>query len=171
MPNVPPPGLVFVANDLVKMDVGTYSWVDIKRFAIEGDGSDRDLLAALIGHRQYRDSYAEGDPVEQNQDVLHGPYWLHAIQPATFEPTDPAAARETIRTWGDDPEPPTEATQALLEEKVFSLLSTSALYRLPDLRPNAQHEGGWVVGVHGFHEFVAIDRRARSLALVVAADD
>jgi hypothetical protein len=168
---VPPPTLVFVANDLVKMDAGLYTWVDTKRFTIEGDGSDRDVLAALIAHRQYRDNYAEGDPVEQNQDVLHGPYWLHAIQPATFELTDPAAARETIQTWADDPEPPSQATQAFLDEKVFPLLSASALYRLPDLRPSAQHEWGWVVGALGFHEFVAIDRDARSLALIVAADD
>jgi hypothetical protein len=168
---VPPPSLVFVANDIVKMDAGLYAWVDIKRFAIEGDGSDRDLLAALIEHRQYRDNYAESDPVEQNQDLLHGPYWLHAIQSTTFEPTDPSAAREEIQTWADDPEPPTAETQALLDEKVFPLLLASALYRLPDLRPDAQHEWGWVVGVLGFHEFVAIDRDSRSLALIVAADD
>jgi hypothetical protein len=155
----------------VDMDEGLYSWVDIKRFAIEVDGSDDDLLGALLAHRQYRDSYAEADPAEQVEPFIHGPYWLGAIRPSTFEPTDPSSARETLQRWADDPEPPTAATQALLETKVFPLLSAAGLYCLPDLRPDAQHEWGGVVGVFGFHEFVAIDHVARSLVLVVAADD
>jgi len=156
------------------MDEGLYSWVDIKRFTIEMDGSDEDLLAALLADRQYRDTYAESyetEPAEQDAPFVHGPYWLHAIQPTTFQPTDPASAREKIQKWADDPEPPTPATQALLDGKVFPLLSATALYRLPDLRPDGQHDWGGVVGVMGFHEFVAIERPARSLVLIVAADD
>jgi hypothetical protein len=153
------------------MDEGLYSWVDIKRFAIEADGSDDELLAALLADQLYRDTYAEADPAEQVEPFVHGPYWLRAIRPATFQPTDPSSAQETIQKWADDPEPPTPATQALLETKVFPLLSATALYRLPNLRPDAEHEWGGVIGMSGFHEFVAIDRAARSLVLIVAADD
>jgi hypothetical protein len=169
--DVPAPSLAFLARELVNMDVGLYSWVDIKRFAIEVDGSDDDLLAALLAHRQYRDTYAESDPAEQVEPFIHGPYWLCAIRPTTFQRTDPSSAREALQRWADDPEPPTPATQALLETKVFPLLSATVLYCLPDLRPDAQHEWGGVVGVFGFHEFVAVDRAARSLVLIVAADD
>jgi hypothetical protein len=42
---------------------------------------------------------------------------------------------------------------------------------LEDLRATAEHEWGWVVGQGGFHEFVAIDRPAERLRLIVASDD
>ncbi|SDF65018.1 hypothetical protein [Klenkia brasiliensis] len=171
---MPPPILTFVGHDLLPMDEGLYSWVDIKRFAIEENGSDHDLVATLLADRQYRDTYAESyrvEPAEQEEPFVHGPYWLHAIQPASFQSTDPASARATIQKWADDPEPPSSETHVILEKRVFPLLSVTPLYYLPDLRPDGQHDWGGVVGATGFHEFVAIDRPARSLVLVVASDD
>ncbi|MEG8183221.1 hypothetical protein [Nocardia terpenica] len=61
--------------------------------------------------------------------------------------------------------------QAELDTQVFPLLETPRLFQLPDLRPDAQHDWGWVVGVDGFHELVVIDQPDQVLTLVVAADD
>jgi hypothetical protein len=50
--------------------------------------------------------------------------------------------------------------------------SATGRYQLPDLRDVAQHEWGSSVGsLTGFFEYVLIDRRAGSVALVVASDD
>lgn len=153
------------------MDEGTFCWVDIKRFVIDDDGSDEDLLATLIRHRQYQDHYAGQDPTQQAQHNLHGPYRLEAITPAVFEPSTPEQAREIIQSWADNPQPQPPHIRHRVEQRVYPLLSSGTLYRLPDLRATAQHEWGWVVGFAGFHEFVAIDRAAATLTLIVASDD
>jgi hypothetical protein len=146
-------------------------WVNIKRFGIESDGSDEELIATLIADRQYRDHYAGQDPIEQNQDDLHGPYWLSAIDAGSFVAIHAQAAMNVIQSWADDPERQSEEVQRRLRDEVYPLLGCGCLYRLPDLRPTAEHEWGWVVGHEGFHEFVAVDRPAAQVALIVASDD
>jgi hypothetical protein len=163
--------LRFVDHELVHLDEGTYYWVDIKRFQITDVGADdRDVLAALIADRQYRDHYAGQNPVEQSQDDLHGPYWVRAITPETFETSSRAEAEQTIQAWAEDYEPQASSTQDRRRNTVYPLLS-GAIYRLPNLRDQAQHEWGWVVGQGGLHEFVAVDRDRQTLALLVASDD
>jgi hypothetical protein len=163
--------LTFVGCELVHLDEGTYCWVNIKRFAIgDVDADDRSLLAALIGDRQYCDHYAGQDPAEQDQHDLHGPYWLRAIKPESFQASSREEAEQTIQTWADDPEPQSAHTQARLRGTVYPLLN-GKIYRLPDMRDHAAHEWGWVVGSGGFHEFVVINRDHRTVALVVASDD
>jgi len=163
--------LTFVDHELVHLDEGTYCWVDIKRFVIgDVNADDRSLLAALIADRRYRDHYAGQEPLEQDQDDLHGPYWLRAITPEMFEVSRRDEAERTIRSWADEPESQSVETQTRLRDAVYPLL-TGTIYRLPDLRDQAQHEWGWVVGTGGFHEFVAVDRDQQTLVLLVASDD
>jgi hypothetical protein len=156
---------------MVHMDSGTFMWVSIKRFSIESDGTDEELIAALLADRQYRDHYAGQDPVEQLQDDLHGPYWLRAISISSFEPGDSETAKQALQAWADAPEPQTQDTQERLQREVYPLLKGGAVYHLPDLRPSAQHDWGWVVGQGGFHEYVVVDRDAASVSLIVASDD
>ena len=47
--------------------------------------------------------------------------------------------------------------------------SATSCYRLPDLGEERKHEVGWILGE--FVEFVAFDRTAGSLALIVACED
>lgn len=68
--------LRFLGHELVHLVQGSFCWVEIKRFAIDGDGSDTELLAALIADQQYKDHYAGQDPVAQAQGDLHGPTGL-----------------------------------------------------------------------------------------------
>ena len=163
--------LEFVDHELVHLDEGTFHWVDIKRFRIiSGAADDRALLAALVGHGQYRDHYAGQAPEEQSQDDLHGPYWVRAISAETFEISSRDEAERTIQTWADEDEPQSAPTQSRLRDTVYPLLS-GAIYRLPNLRDKAEHEWGWVVGQDGFHEFVAVDREKETLVILVASDD
>lgn len=168
--------LTFVDHELVHLDKGALCWVDIKRFVIgDVNADDRSLLEALIADRQYRDHYAGQDPVDQDQDNLHGPYWLRAITPEMFELSRRDLSRRdeaerTIQSWADEPEPQSAETQTGLRHAVYPLL-TGAIYRLLNLRDQAEHEWGWVVGTRGFHEFVAVDRDQQTLVLLVASDD
>ena len=163
--------LEFVGSDLVHMDKGTFMWVSIKVFRCDPDSSDEALLTALIAHRQYRDHYAGGDPEDQAQDDLHGPYWLAAITPTSFSPTDIRAATHEIQAWADDYRVQGDESQERLASQVFPFLAGEQIYRLEDLRETAQHEWGWVVGNAGFYEYVVIDRSNSRLSLLVASDD
>lgn len=142
-------------------------WLDIKRFSMP-DAGDARLLRALMGHEQFRDDYAGGG-VEAG-GLRHGPYWLRNISPAAYARTDERDADATLRDWAAQFGPLPAALSARLEREVHPLVSgATGRYRLSDLGHEAFHDWG---GVHGdFHELVLIDRPARLLSLLVAADD
>ncbi|MFC8225374.1 hypothetical protein [Streptomyces sp. NPDC057287] len=61
-----------------------YRWVDLKRLRLPPEPvGDEDLLAALIGHEQFRDDYAGGGVLPEG--IRHGPYWLRAVTPDAYE--------------------------------------------------------------------------------------
>ena len=72
-------------------------WVLIKLFALPADADDHEVLALLIRHIRYRDSYAA--PEFKDAKTIHGPYWLNAISPEAFSPVS-AADAEAIRLRG-----------------------------------------------------------------------
>lgn len=156
---------------MIHLERGTFQWVSIKRFEANGDLADAELLAALISHPQYHDHYAGGDPAEQGPHNLHGPYDLAHITSASFVPTTAATGRHVIQSWADSLCPQPAEVRKELAEQVFAVLDSGSVYQLPDLRPTAQHEWGWVVGQLGFHEFVAISQDKATLVLIVASDD
>jgi hypothetical protein len=122
----------------------------------------------LIRHDQFRDDYAGGgiDPV----GIRHGSYWLDRITVEAYAPVDETTALGILVAWahqyGDLP----QLLEDSLERGVYAHVRTAtSRYRLKALGEAALHDWG---GVHGeFHELVAIDRAASSLALLVAADD
>ena len=62
----------------------TRQWVSIKLFALPPDADDRAVLASLLRHARYRDSYAgTGD---KDMETIHGPYRLSAITVDSFVP-------------------------------------------------------------------------------------
>ncbi|MFG2331683.1 hypothetical protein ACGFMM_18855 [Streptomyces sp. NPDC048604] len=146
-----------------------FRWVDIKRLRLPGAPlADAELLAALIGHEQFRDDYAGGgvDP----EGTRHGPYWLNRVTPEAYEPMDASLAAQALWAWADQYEPlPAGLATDLRREAVDAWTTTDRVHRLTGLGEDDHHDWG---GVHGeFHEFVAIDRRAGRITLLVAADD
>jgi hypothetical protein len=149
----------------------TYQWVSIKLFALPADVDDYTLLRLLIGHVRYRDSY--GGTGDKDMETIHGPYWLYAISPERFSPISTPDAEALIRTWAEYAAPLPDARREEMERELYSRLrNATSRYQLPDLRDTAEHDWGSSVGsLTGFFEFVLIDRRAGSVALVVASDD
>lgn len=137
-----PTRLTFREHDLVLFE-GYYHWVDIKRFGIDPLVGDRELLATLIADSQYHDHYAGEDAEDQHHHSLHGPYELTAIDAATFVPTTPASASEGLRTWLEQwLDGSNERTQILEQFRtaVLPIVAVDNVYRLPDMRPDAEHD-------------------------------
>jgi hypothetical protein len=146
-----------------------FRWVDIKRlrFSAESAG-DRGLLAALIGHEQFRDDYAGGGVLPEGP--RHGPYWLRLITPDLYEPISQGKAVQILREWVDSLEDVPTGLEADLQREVFARLAAAdGIYYLSELGDEAIHDWGRVHAY--FHEFVLIDRSAGQITLVVAADD
>lgn len=165
--------IAFDHERMIHLDCGTYHWVSLKAFRITADRPDADLLTALIHHPQYRDSYAYGGPDDQSSPSLHGRYRLDHISVDSFNHLSPQIAQLSLRQWADRASGTVSAAvQDELDRWVYPLLTDGALFELPSLGQDAEHDWGWVVGaVSGFHEIVAIDRLGLVMTLVVAADD
>jgi hypothetical protein len=145
--------------------------VSIKLFGLPADSDDHEVLSLLIHHVRYRDSY--GGTGDRDMETIHGPYWLYAITPEVFSPASGPDAEALIRTWAEYAAPLADGTREEMERELYPRIrSATGRYQLPDLRDVAQHEWGSSVGsLTGFFEYVLIDRRAGSVALVVASDD
>ncbi|MFD4125798.1 hypothetical protein ACFXKK_27410 [Streptomyces globisporus] len=129
---------------------------------------DGELLAALIGHEQFRNDYAGGGVLSDG--TRHGPYWLRLITPDLYESISQERAVQILREWVDPLwDVPTELETDLQREVFARVDAADGIYHLGDLGDEAMHDWG---GVHdSFHEFVLIDRAAAQVTLLVAADD
>jgi hypothetical protein len=56
--------------------------VSIKLFALPADTDDYAVLALLIRHVRYRDSY--GGTGDTDMKNIHAPYWLNTVTPEVF---------------------------------------------------------------------------------------
>ncbi|MEU9076806.1 hypothetical protein ACFYUY_28355 [Kitasatospora sp. NPDC004745] len=146
-----------------------FRWVDIKRFGFSAEcPDDSGLLAALIGHEQFRDDYAGGGVLPDG--LRHGPYWLRSITPDRYDPIREQQAVRILQEWVGPARGRPAGLEAALRQEVFDRLTTAdGIHHLGELGAGAMHDWG---GVHGeFHEFVLVDRSAGRITLVVAADD
>ncbi|MFK8845569.1 hypothetical protein [Streptomyces sp. Ac-502] len=74
-----------------------FRWVHIKRFHLpSGSPTDQDLLAALIAHPEFRDTY---DGAGVWLEPRHGQWWANRITPGTYTAVDRSGAAATIHTW------------------------------------------------------------------------
>ncbi|WP_328872105.1 hypothetical protein OHT76_19405 [Streptomyces sp. NBC_00287] len=177
MPAVPPPPVLvhldspfinFRDFKFTEASAHGYRWIDIKRFRLPSEApSDRALLAALIAHPQFRDTY-DGSGVQDWP--RHGGWWLDRITPDTYRAVDAAAASTAIRAWTDQHGPVPHALTERIQAQVHTPIATAtSTYLLDPLPGDARHDWG---GVHtDFHELVLIDRPSATLTLLVAADD
>ncbi|MER5780753.1 hypothetical protein ABT104_03350 [Streptomyces mobaraensis] len=146
-----------------------YRWVDAKRFQLPSETpDDRVVLAALISHPQFRDTY---DGAGVQGWPRHGQWWLDRITPDTYEAVDATTAVDVIHSWaagqyGNVPEP---LISRLQREIYTPIRKATGRYLLGPLPENAFHDYG---PIHiNYHELVLIDRPAGTLDLLVAADD
>jgi hypothetical protein len=51
------------------------------------------------------------------------------------------------------------------------IVGADEIHRLTVPRDGNEHDCGWIVGTGGFHEFIAIDRAAKVLTVIIATDD
>ncbi|MFI1360955.1 hypothetical protein ACH4TV_46435 [Streptomyces sp. NPDC020898] len=146
-----------------------FRWVDIKQLRFSAESvADRGLLAALIGHEQFRDDYAGGGVLPDGP--RHGPYWLRLITPDLYESISQEKAVQILREWVDPLwDVPTELEADLQREAFARLAAADGIYHLSELGDEAIHDWGRVHDY--FHEFVLIDRSAGRITLIVAADD
>ena len=155
-------------------EVGSdFRWIDVKFFDVAEAGSHKDALAAVIGNVWYDDDYASPSgalPVPSRG--LHGPFQLDKITVGSFEKISPRKCRDAVRKWagllGPLPEEFTDKYERFLNEV---LADASAVFKLGDLDDTARHRWDGHLGVLGFHEFVVISPKTKTIALMVASDD
>ncbi|MEV6397865.1 hypothetical protein AB0M39_24350 [Streptomyces sp. NPDC051907] len=143
-------------------------WVHIKRFRLpDGSPADRELLDALIAHPEFRDTY---DGAGIWSEPRHGPWWSDRISSGTYQSVEASTALSTIDAWAAGGAPLPSDLDARLHAAVRTpVRRATSRYVLGALPDDAHHDYG---PIHtAFHELVLVDRRTRSLALVVAADD
>ncbi|MFJ9144264.1 hypothetical protein [Streptomyces griseus] len=146
-----------------------FRWVDVKRLRFAAEpADDTELLAALIGHEQFRDDYAGGGVLPDG--LRHGPYWVEAVTPDAYGSIGREESDLVLREWANQFEDvPADLATDLRREVFDRLAAAERIYYLSELDGDAVHDWG---GVHSdFHEFVLIDRSAGRLTLLVAADD
>ncbi|MFF7360159.1 hypothetical protein [Streptomyces sp. NPDC008125] len=150
-----------------------YRGVDIKRFRLPAEApDDREVLAALIAHPRFRDTYDGAgvqDPGVQDRP-RHGQWWLDRITPDTYAVVDDATAVGLVHAWaaqhGDLPE---ELATRLREDVYGPIRTATTRYLLGQLPRDALHDYG---PLHiDSYELVLIDRPGAVLTLLVAADD
>ena len=173
-----PVTLRLVGSGIVHMDKGTWMWIQLTHFAIETASDDRSLLASLIASPAYAHDYASpfDAAAVAAEPAVHGRWWRSSIHPGLFMTWTAPEAESLIQDWADhqgwaDPgfrQPP--AVQRSLRE-IYALLRSGDLYKLDNPAAEDEHEYGAVTGGMGFHEFVVIDRKRRSVHVVVASDD
>lgn len=145
-----------------------HRWVSTKRFRLPSDAADdRDVLAALIAHPQFRDTY---DGAGVQDWPRHGPWWLDRITPDAYKAVDDVTAADVIHSWASQHGDIPEKLEARLRQEIYTPICTATTrYVLGRLPEDAFHDYG---PVHiDYHELVLIDRPAAALTLLVAADD
>jgi hypothetical protein len=170
-------------RDLMIKGLPWYHFVHIVRFTLDPGTDDRPALKALLRTQQYDDAYEGPCGVGEGR---HGPYLLETVTVESFDARTAGSVRSQINEWlalaNEEPSPdpadpanaslpPDPTVKPMLNEHVFSTLAAAdALYEL--VLPETVEGPDWRVGrQNGFHEFIAIDRDADLLTLLVCTDD
>ncbi|WP_411701311.1 hypothetical protein [Conyzicola sp.] len=149
-----------------------YRWIDVKFFAYSGVGSAKDIVAAVIANAWYDDDYASpSGALPEPSRGLHGPYMLDRITLASFEKSSARRCRAIVRAWAVQLGPlPDEFTVKYDSFVAHVLDAATAVYRL-NVDDTDRHRWGAHMGVLGFHEFVIVSPKSKTIALLVASDD
>ncbi len=160
--------LEYAGHKLIGFDDSSYRWISVKTFSLYEAGDDTDILAALIGHRRYRDTFCSPDSHEQDAGGIHGPYRLAAITPPAFTRIDPAGGAALVEEFCRLDNSPLPEVRERIEAEVLSQLAGASCFCLRVL-PAAVHEFSSVLWE--FRELAAVSRSARVVLSVVMAID
>ncbi|WP_093615870.1 hypothetical protein [Streptomyces indicus] len=161
------PFINFRAFDFGEGSYG-YRSIDAKRFQLLSDApDDRDVLAALIAHPQFRDTY---DGAGVQDCARHGQWWLDRMTPDAYETVGADTAIDVVHSWANQHGGTPEPLASRLRQEIYApIRSATSRYLLGPLPEDALHDYG---PIHiDFHEIVLIDRPTATLTLLVAADD
>ncbi|MEU6051170.1 hypothetical protein ABZ829_12145 [Streptomyces xanthochromogenes] len=143
-------------------------WIDTKRFQLSAESlDDREVLAALIAHPQFRDTY---DGAGVQDWPRHGQWWLDRITPDAYDIVDAEPAVDVVHSWATQHGDVPESLASRLRQEVYTVIrKATSRYLLGQLPEDAFHDYG---PLHiDYHELALIDRPAATLTLLVAADD
>ena len=86
---------------MVELHPGDFDWIDVLRYAVEGSGTDHEILRKLIDVPGYSHSYAAPrmNPLLAESPEYHGPYWRSAITESSYKPITHRVARRELDTW------------------------------------------------------------------------
>ncbi|OWA01494.1 hypothetical protein B9W64_36510 [Streptomyces sp. CS159] len=171
----PVPTLVYLDSPFINFrdfDFGEgshgYRWIDAKRFQLSSEAlDDREVLAALIAHPQFRDTY---DGAGVQDWPRHGQWWLDRILPDVYDTVDVETAVDVVHSWANQHGGVPESLASRLREEIYTpIRKATSRYLLGQLPEDAFHDYG---PIHiDYHELALIDRPAATLTLLVAADD
>ena len=150
-----------------------FRWIDIKLFDITAPGSAKEALAAVIANPWYDDDFASpsGKLPDPSRGV-HGPYSLQHIAPNSFERVSARSMKDIVNTWAGLLGPlPDDFVGRYQNVVARSLEGAAAIYRLLDLGDAARHQWDAHIGEYGFHEFVIVSTRSKTVTVLVASDD
>jgi hypothetical protein len=153
---------------VARFDDLSYRWVELKRFSVDPDRAPHDILAALIEHPEYHDTFL-GSEAEPSENV-HGPYRLDMISADTYREVDGPDCVAVFREWMNVPGTVPDAhVEGDLREVLTLIEAADRCYRLADLGEHAQNDVGWIIG--DFLELIVITRASCELSLVIGAAD
>jgi hypothetical protein len=150
-----------------------FRWIDIKVFDIVAPGSAKEAVAAVIANPWYDDDFASpsGKLPDPSRGV-HGPYSLHHITPGSFERVSARTMKDIVTTWAGLLGPlPDDFARRCQDVVTRSLADAATIYRLLDLGDAARHQWDAHIGQYGFHEFVTVSTKAKTVTVLVASDD
>ncbi|QRY45417.1 hypothetical protein JVX93_00340 [Mycolicibacterium boenickei] len=159
----------------VRMAPGMYSWCMLLTFTIAPTAPAADLIGSLLAHPRYRHDCIS--PWSGATEPVHGPYRLEALKPDGFQRCSRAHAVASLWSWpATNPNPWGSSEFLLSRELVMAwtapiMTAADEIYRLSVPREGNEHSYGWVIGLNGFHEFVAICRERATVTAIIASDD
>lgn len=150
-----------------------FRWIDVKEFALERGLKGKAAVAAVIADAWYDDDYASpSGTLPDPSRGIHGPYRLSSIGLDSFERVSARACRDAVREWAGLRGDLSPVFTAKYEELLTRhLANATAVFRLGNLGPDAEHQWGGHIGQFGFLEFVIVAPREGRASLLVASDD
>lgn len=173
-----PAHLELVGDVTVGMAPGMYSWCILLTFTIPSTApsASAELIGGVLAHPRYRhDHISRWTPA--NQEPVHGPYRLEALKADGFQRCSRATAVDILWSWPmTNLNPWVSAGFLLSRELVMAWTSpilndADEIYRLSVPRDGNEHSYGWVIGLNGYHEFLAVSRRRATATVIIASDD
>lgn len=164
-----------IEDTTVHMAPGMYSWCALLTFAFPAAMSGTDLINSVLAHPRYHHDCAS--PWTGIPGSRHGPYRMDSLKVDGFQRCSHADAMATLWSWPATNLNPWVSSSLLLSRELIMawaspILSTAdEIYRLSLPRKGNEHPDGWVVGLNGFHEFIAVCRNRGVATVIIATDD